>query len=82
VNLTREARDALDTAIRTGREHRVVLYEHCHTGRWRLAVHYVRVDERGANPVDLGLIWSEDHEGLELLRAAVEQELASMSLQK
>lgn len=76
MNLTDEARLALDTAFRTGREHRVVLYEHCHTGRWRLAVHYVRVDEGGEKPVDLGLIWSEDREGLERLRGEVEREIA------
>jgi hypothetical protein len=76
VNLTPEARDALETALRTGRDHRVFLYEHCHTGRWRLAVKYVRVDERGETPIDLGLLWSEDHAGLERLRGEVERELA------
>jgi hypothetical protein len=77
VDLTPSAREALETALRTGRDHRVLLYEHCHTGRWRLAVHYVRVDERGEKPVDLGLLWSEDHAALEELRAAVEREIAA-----
>ena len=76
VNLSPEARAALDTALRTGRDHRVVLYEHCHTGRWRLAVRYVRVDERGEKDIDLGLVWSEDHPGLERLRGEVEREIA------
>lgn len=79
MNLTPEAREALEMALRTGRDHRVVLYEHCHTGRWRLAVHYVRVDERGEKPIDLGLIWSQDHAGLERLRGDVEREIASRS---
>ena len=76
VDLTAEARQALATALSTGRDHRVVMYEHCHTGRWRLAVRYVRVDDRGESPIDLGLIWSEDLAGLEELRGCVEREIA------
>jgi hypothetical protein len=76
ANLTPEARAALDTALRTGRDHQVVLYEHCHTGRWRLAVRYVRVDASGEEPIDLGLLWSEDQAALERLRGDVEREIA------
>lgn len=79
LKLTPEADEALETAIRTGRDHKVVLYEHCHTGRWRLAVRYVRVDERGESPIDLGLIWSEDRDALERLRGDVERRIAARS---
>ena len=77
MTLTTEAREALYTALRTGRDHRVVLYEHCHTGRWRLAVRYVRVDDTGDKPIDLGLVWSEDQPALDELRADVEREIAA-----
>jgi hypothetical protein len=73
LSLDEDAARALDVARREGRELRFTLLEHCHTGRYRLAVRYRVTDPDGRErDVNLGLLWSEDRESLDALRARLE----------
>ena len=72
LSLPPAAAHALETARAEGVDHRYVVLEHCHTGRWRLSVRY-RVPGPEPREVNLGLLWSEDRAGLEALREALER---------
>lgn len=73
--LTDQALRALEVARAEGHDHRFVVLEHCHTGRYRLSVRY-RVDDPKGGPardVNLGLLWSEDRAAVEALRDRLER---------
>jgi hypothetical protein len=73
-SLPPDAARALDRARAEGQDLRFTLLEHCHTGRFRLAVRYRVLDAATGElrDVNLGLLWSEDRAGLEALRAELE----------
>lgn len=64
MDLPEKAARALEVLRRDGRALRYGVEEVCHTGRYRLSVRYRAAD---GNEVRLGLLYSEDREGLEAL---------------
>jgi hypothetical protein len=65
MDLPEKAARALGVLRRDGRALRYTVEEVCHTGRHRLSVRYLADD---GNEVRLGLLYSDDREGLEALR--------------
>jgi hypothetical protein len=66
VELSDQARRALARLRESARDLRFEVAEICHSGRWRLSVHY-RAGYPGAPGTDefrLGLLYSSDREGL------------------
>ena len=70
VELPDQARRALDALEESARDLRFEVAEICHSGRWRLSVHYRdgRVGAAGAGELRLGLLYSSDRDGLLGLR--------------
>jgi len=66
MDLPEKAARALEVLRRDGRALRYGVEEVCHTGRYRLSVRYRAAE---GNEVRLGLLYSEDREGLEALLA-------------
>lgn len=70
VELPDQARRALDALRERARDLRFEVAEICHSGRWRLSVHYRdgRVGAADAGELRLGLLYSSDRDGLLGLR--------------
>jgi hypothetical protein len=72
MQLPEQAVRALESIRREGRAVRFEIRKGCEQERWRLKVCYA--SPGGAGEVQLGLLWSEDLEGLEVLRRKLEEE--------
>jgi hypothetical protein len=70
MDLPGDAAAALDAVRRTGRDVRFEVRKACEQERWRLKVVYRAADpETGAEEAkELGLVWSEDRQGILALR--------------
>jgi hypothetical protein len=70
VELSREAVAAVEAVRRKGRNVRFEIKKACEQERWRLKVLYEATDPVTGeeHTVHMGLLWSEDHEGLVALR--------------
>lgn len=64
-----DAQAALEAVRRQGRILRFEVKKACEQERWRLKVVYAPGGDPGAPPVQLGLLWSEDRDGLRALAA-------------
>ncbi len=70
MELSHQARRALDALRRRADHLRFEVAEICHSGRWRLSVHY---REGQGGELRLGLAYSLDREGLEELRGRLSE---------
>jgi hypothetical protein len=70
MDLPDQAARALDAVRRDGDDVRFEIAKVCGETRWRLSV---RFRKGGGDPVRLGLLYSEDREGLEELRLRLER---------
>ncbi len=70
MELPDQARRALDALRRRAGDLRFEVAEICHSGRWRLSVHYRAgpAGAPGAGEARLGLLYSKDRGGLLSLR--------------
>jgi hypothetical protein len=70
VELPVEAARALEAIRRTGKNVRFEVKKACEQERWRLKVVYEAADPATGEgtTVQLGLLWSDDHEGVSALR--------------
>jgi len=64
-----DAEEALAAVRRAGRILRFEVKKACEQERWRLKVVYAPGGDEAAPPVQLGLLWSEDRDGLRALAA-------------
>jgi hypothetical protein len=71
MQLPEQAVRALEVIRREGRGVRFEIRKACEQERWRLKVCYAAP---GGGEVELGLLWSEDHAGLEELKQELEEE--------
>jgi hypothetical protein len=67
VTLPPEAVEALAAVRRSGTVVRFEVKKACEQERWRLKVVYAPGGDPAAMPVQLGLVWSEDRDGLRAL---------------
>ncbi len=72
MQLPEQAVRALDVVRRDGRGVRYEIKKACEQERWRLKVCY-RTSADGGE-VQVGLLWSDDREGLEALKRTLEEE--------
>lgn len=74
VTLPPDAAQALEALRRSGHVLRFEVKKACEQERWRLKVVYTPAGDPGAMPVQLGLLWSEDHDGVRALAARLREE--------
>jgi hypothetical protein len=72
MQLPEPAIRALESIRRDGRGVRFEIRKACEQERWRLKVCYAAPG--GGGEVQLGLLWSDDLDGLEALRRKLEEE--------
>ncbi|WP_242345591.1 hypothetical protein [Anaeromyxobacter terrae] len=75
LSLPDEAAAALESLRRTGKDVRFEIKKACEQERWRLKALYDVVDEDGAPPrtIHLGLLWSDDRQGVRDLKDRLER---------
>lgn len=74
VSLPPEAQEALAAVLRNGRILRFEVRKACEQERWRLKVVYAPAGGDEAAPIQLGLLWSEDRDGVRALARALRAE--------
>ena len=72
MQLPEQAVRALEVVRRDGRGVRYEIKKACEQERWRLKVCYRTAEDGGE--VQVGLLWSDDREGLEALKRSLEEE--------
>ena len=72
MELPEQAVRALEVVRRDGRGVRYEIKKACEQERWRLKVCYRTTNSGGE--VQVGLLWSDDLEGLEALKRGLEEE--------
>jgi len=72
MELPEQAVRALEVVRRDGRGVRFEIKKACEQERWRLKLCYAAPG--GAGEVQVGLLWSDDREGLEALKRKLEEE--------